>query len=162
MGETEIAKKKRETEGQRKKKRSGRERESKTEELGAYLTLSLGVAGLSVLISSVLLVAVGERDLAGQDSLDSSTPTIPGPPGGWEGCLPQGYTFRDLRSDVGTWQPSQGAHLGPTSGTDQSGPSPGDLQCHQITCKPVEEEGYASDHFGGDRGTFLSLRSLYI
>ena len=53
------------------------ERKSKTGELGAPLPGVWELLGLSILISSVLLLAIGKCGLDGQDSPMSSTPTGP-------------------------------------------------------------------------------------
>ena len=53
------------------------ERKSKTGELGAPLPRVWELLGLSILISSVLLLAIGKCSLDGQDSPMSSTPTGP-------------------------------------------------------------------------------------
>ena len=80
----DSGKKKRETEGQRKSEQDRevewepREWEKrKTGELGAPLPRVWELLGLSILISSVLLVAIGKCGLDGQDSPTSSTPTGP-------------------------------------------------------------------------------------
>lgn len=111
-----------------------REKVRETRELSAHTLPWIWGLLIWVLMSSVLLVAFGEPGQTGQDSSNVPTPTASGHLGGWEGHLPWRYTFRDLCSDVGNWESSQGIHLGPTSGADRWGPSLGNQSAGSSDC----------------------------
>lgn len=127
---------KRKSEQDREMKRLCREREKVREarELGARTLPWVRGLLIWVLVSSVLLVAVGEPGQTGQDISDFPTPTASGHLGGREGHLPPRCTFRDLCSDVGNWESSQ-VHLGPTSGADRWGPSLGNQSAGASDCR---------------------------